>query len=403
MCDTLGFLLPELRCFAKNSDRSPNEPQIAEWHPAAMHAEKTVRATYIDVQQVRETRGVLLSRPAWMWGAEMGVSDAGVCIGNEAVFTKGAYGSDALTGMDLVRLTLERASDAKEAVRILLELLDYYGQGGNCGFDHTFRYDNSFLIMDATRVYVLETAGKHWTFRKCEQASISNRLSIRSDGRRYSGEPLDFAQTHTDPLFTAFSGAADRQARTQEILCGGTTLPDVLQTLRSHARGVTEPFCRGTVRSCCMHAGGLVGDHTTASMVVELRPGASVVYLTGTSAPCVSLYEPALLGNTPCLPIVNAENADVGKAYWLRAERFRRTLIGRTLPDAFYHERDAIEAKLFANVSDDPAAMLALSQHALDEETAFYARWEHQLPEKRRVPARFARYWKKKDAALEQN
>lgn len=65
-----------------------------------------MQCTYIAIPQVEKTRQVVLSKPAWMWGAEMGSNDCGVCIGNEAVWTK-AEGDDdkveKLLGMDLVR------------------------------------------------------------------------------------------------------------------------------------------------------------------------------------------------------------------------------------------------------------------------------------------------------------
>lgn len=63
--------------------------------------------TYISIDQVSHTYSVILSKPAWMWGAEMGANEFGVCIGNEAVFTK-HYNPEndlkkRLLGMDLVR------------------------------------------------------------------------------------------------------------------------------------------------------------------------------------------------------------------------------------------------------------------------------------------------------------
>lgn len=54
-----------------------------------------------------ETLQVVLSKPAWMWGAEMGVNECGVAIGNEAVWNR-LSDSDfdsvkRLLGMDLLR------------------------------------------------------------------------------------------------------------------------------------------------------------------------------------------------------------------------------------------------------------------------------------------------------------
>ena len=49
---------------------------------------------------------MILSKPAWMWGAETGANEPGVCIGNEAVWTQLADETDLterLLGMDLVR------------------------------------------------------------------------------------------------------------------------------------------------------------------------------------------------------------------------------------------------------------------------------------------------------------
>ena len=68
------------------------------------------QCTYIEVDQVAHTHTVILSKPAWMWGAEMGANDQGVCVGNEAVWTKlngPADLEEKLLGMDMVRWALE--------------------------------------------------------------------------------------------------------------------------------------------------------------------------------------------------------------------------------------------------------------------------------------------------------
>ena len=86
----------------------------------------------------------------------------------------------------------------------MIELLETYGQGGNCGYDHPFYYDNSFLVIDRARLFVLETSQKKWAVKSYRRASISNRLSIGSDAERYGGGVCDFAKTYSDPLYTFF-------------------------------------------------------------------------------------------------------------------------------------------------------------------------------------------------------
>ena len=109
MCDTMvapGNVTAEGHALlAKNSDREPNEAQALVQFPRARHAPgSTVKCTYLEIPQVEETYGVLLSRPFWIWGAEMGCNEFGVAIGNETVFSKAPASKEpGLIGMDLAK------------------------------------------------------------------------------------------------------------------------------------------------------------------------------------------------------------------------------------------------------------------------------------------------------------
>ncbi len=111
--------------FAKNSDRERNEAQALETCPARpAEAGRRRRLTYIEIDDEAATHACLISRPFWMWGAEMGANEHGVTIGNEAMHALiPAQRRRALTGMDLVRLGLERAASAAEAVEVITTLL----------------------------------------------------------------------------------------------------------------------------------------------------------------------------------------------------------------------------------------------------------------------------------------
>jgi secernin len=149
-----------------------------EWVPAADHTSSDrVACTWIDIPQVAHTHAALISRPWWMWGAKMGANEHGVVVGNEAVFTKGPPGDKALLGMDLVRLALERAASAEDAVEIIVHRLEAHGQGGPCSHERPgFTYDNSYLVADAVGAFVVETAGGKWAVEEVTGPgrSISN-------------------------------------------------------------------------------------------------------------------------------------------------------------------------------------------------------------------------------------
>jgi secernin len=189
MCDTF-VALPDATVdgsviFGKNSDRPAGEIQDVVTFPAQTYSKgQRVQCTYLEIPQVERTYAVILSKPRWMWGAEMGANECGVVIGNEAVWTTQPCQATGLLGMDLVRLGLERGETALAALQVIINLLKQYGQGGNCAEHFSFTYHNSFLIADCQSAWVLETAGKYWVAERitCGTRSISNNLTIRGKG-----------------------------------------------------------------------------------------------------------------------------------------------------------------------------------------------------------------------------
>ena len=184
MCDTHVLLRNNVVYFAKNSDREPGEAQlVVRVPPQSNDNQRKLRATYITIDQEPNRHGVILSKPFWIWGAEMGLNDQGVVIGNEAVYSRVMEKKRGLIGMDLLRLGLERGDTARHALHVITELIEKYGQGGICGYrDRHMRYDNSFIIADAGQAWILETAGRFWAAKKVTSfAAISNCLSIGED------------------------------------------------------------------------------------------------------------------------------------------------------------------------------------------------------------------------------
>lgn len=322
MCDTFVALPNTTRdgslIFAKNSDREPNEAHELRLIPHAVHpADSMLECTYISVPQVPETNAVLLSKPFWIWGAEMGANEHGVVIGNEAVFTKVPYGKEpGLIGMDFLRLALERAATADEALDVMIDLLAEYGQSGNCGFSHPMYYHNSFLIADRETAWVFETAGQHWAAERVHDIrSISNVITIGKTWDRASDdlvdfalekgwckrrEDFDFSACYSDLIYTTFGAGRHRFCRTRDTLqahIGEIDLPFVMALLRDHGPDAGPDWQPGKGllgAEVCMHAsfGPVRGSQTTGSMISHLTAEGDTHWLTGTAAPCTSVFKP---------------------------------------------------------------------------------------------------------------
>ncbi len=357
MCDTIAATgsatADGITLFGKNSDREPNEAQNLCHIPGQKHdLGDSVKCTYISIPQAAKTNAVLLSKPFWMRGAEMGVNEHGLAIGNEAVFTRVPYEKGpALTGMDLVRLVLERAATAQTAVHVITDLIETYGQGGNCGYTQNLFYHNSFLLADPDSAWVLETAGRHWAAKQVDGIyAISNKITIENSwdiasddlvnfavrkGWCRSAEDFSFARCYSDFLYTKFSSSEHRRARAMtrlNALQGHLKAPDFFAILRDHGDTSPGSFCpdQGLFQSqICNHAGwGPVRiSQTTGSLVSRLTPSYSTHFVTGTAAPCTGLFKPIWVDTPMVLDKHTAgETCDSKSLFW-KHEMLHRSVL----------------------------------------------------------------------------
>ncbi|KAJ0050820.1 hypothetical protein NL108_008151, partial [Boleophthalmus pectinirostris] len=275
--------------------------------------------TYIQIPQVERTHAVVLSKPAWMWGAEMGANDQGVCIGNEAVWTKEEVNpGEALLGMDLLRLGLERGDTAWSALSVITELLQQHGQGGQCREDpEPFSYHNTFLL-DRSEAWVLETAGRLWVAQKITEGvkNISNQLTISTEISVEHPELRAVAQAQGwwdgqgdfsfSQVFTPEQPPA-RMELAKKRYRGGTEL------LQQHDGSVTAEVMMSILRDkpsgICMDSGGF---RTTGSMVSLLPRDPSlpcVHFFTATPDPSRSVFKPFVFSDctAPVLRVISPQ------------------------------------------------------------------------------------------------
>ena len=349
MCDTLCGPGVGGMVFAKNSDRPVGEVQLAVPFGRRPTAGCILRTQYLSIGDTG-AHAALLSCPTWLWGAEHGVNEFGVAIGNERVATvhDAAQAPPRLIGMDLVRLGLERARSAAEALDILVDLLTTHGQGGIADAVHHEAYDSSFLIADPAQAFVLDTSGTDFAAAPFPRGTaISNRLSVGSDWTRGSpdlDDGDDFGR-FGDP--DAPTDSADlRLAASRRFLdgqragAGGLTPAATAAHLRHHGNG--PPGAPGAGAGVCMHLPGR--SVTTASLIAvlptEVAAGAPLRAYVALGSPCVSIYVPAFV-RTAAGPPPFVPRELSNETMWWAAEALRQRV--EEDPDALGPIREILD------------------------------------------------------------
>jgi len=302
---------------AKNSDRPLFDAQPLVWSKGGTWPEGSeIDLGRITIPQTGTTYTTLGSQPYWCWGYEEGINEHGVAIGNEGVWTRplmdnlrslqaGQSPELGPTGMDLVRLGLERGRTAHEALIAITQVLEAFGQFGSGAPTVPAlngSYDNTFLIADSTEAWILETAGRQWVARRITSgsASISNDLTI---GDAYdlasedliglaeekgwwdpsAGDPFSFRDAYRDD-------SPIGSGRTERAICRTETSARML----ADRAGSIDTVWMMTIARDRSSSPAIDQDATASSCVAVLPtdPSTTTVFWWAPARPSVSCYVP---------------------------------------------------------------------------------------------------------------
>ena len=312
--------------YAKNSDRPFNEAQPLIYYPAKDHPENSFTdCSFIKIPQVKHTYACIGSKPHFFWGFEHGINEHGLMIGNEQVsgreIPERRWG---LIGMDILRLALERARDAKEAIEVIDELLCTIGTGGAPGHRIT-PFNSNFIISDPNESYMFESHQRKWVAKKVDRYGyLANCYSIQEDYDLIADGTIEEACEkgwwHPDVAFNpAKAWTVDellydesegfvRYSRLGHLLSDKTASDEkidvkyAMNVLRDHYEEIPELnsiYSRAANKICtiCSHPGGVgYGCASAASTVTVIRKDVPkellFTYWGSMAPPCCSIFRP---------------------------------------------------------------------------------------------------------------
>lgn len=386
--------------FAKNSNRETGECQLVIVLPPVESDPATqLRCTHIKISQESNRHGIILCKPWWTWGGEMGVNDKGVVIGTFQMRTKDIEQGEGLLALDLVRLGLERGDSAEDALDVLVSMLHLHGQAGsNSRVVENCRYNSSFLIADHAHAWLLETAGRHWVAKKVDsRMALSQLPTIGEDythssyaveqysevqgwhnhenkfnfrkvfGQRSKGVSARYLR-RVDEIVNAFLGGKNSQ-----------TAISLMEALRHRRSSDYRKISRQDVSR--FNGGRLSRTQTNGSMVVRLSAQRIACFVTGTAAPEYSLFKPISFDQALEPDPGNADLAwhseDSG---WWRHQRFLHDITGEaSLPSEYLRERGAMERDMVHDILENKGSKLTGIRKQIQEN---FHQWEQSWFEK---------------------
>ena len=154
---------------------------------------------------------------------------------------------------------------------------------------------------------------------------------------------------------------------------GQITVATIMAALRDHGADAGADWNPGkgvTGANVCMHAGfgPIRGSQSVGSMVSHLHPEQPTHFLTGTSAPCTSIFKPFWLdADLPDMGPMPEGHYDAATMFWRHEALHRATLRDyAALMPLYADDRDALERQFMEGALDCTKA-------SVDERSAFAA------------------------------
>ena len=328
--------------FGKNSDRPKLECQPLIQKPRIKNQSKYTQCQFIKIPSSKISYAHVGSKPFWCWGYEHGFNEYQVVIGNEGLGTHvPSSPSPKLIGMEIVRLALERSKNAKDAVKVITNLVSEFGQGVFENNQNIRTYDNGYLIADPKEAYIIETAGHEWAVKQIKDTEgISNIHSIESNWDNISdtaintakslnlhidSPKLNFAKTFCD-YDSRYDGRGEfrrlRSCTYLQNLKNNINIKEVIFILKDHSDGENSNISQNFLdsRTICMHYPDSNSDgNTAASLVSELHSDNSQLDIHWTSmySPCLGIFIPMFIeGEIPKILSIGNHDYDPKSPWW---------------------------------------------------------------------------------------
>jgi secernin len=284
--------------FGHNTNRPRGEtPSVVRTAAHEYAPGETVVLSHASLPQARHTLTVLAGRARDEWGYQYGVNEKGVAVGCTPIRTR-LDDLPGLAGPELVRLALERAATACQAVETLTDLIGRHGADAH-----------AFLVADHEEAVVLEAGGRHWALAEVGSVrAVTGACLLRQDwdriSRGLSGVAIDRRWWPDDGRkldFASACGAAGPDHARDLRRWGQATL-----ALEQHSGQLDTPLLRRVLghQAALVRQGGAAGGdemETIASALVRLSPNSDEppVCWYAPCSPEVSVYLPLLLDADP--------------------------------------------------------------------------------------------------------